>query len=79
MARPPLDVEEAVRFILMTVKVTGIEPPGEDDGKDLPVVRFEGMSRSLDDSWDENANSELRGESALRKRNSGRLTDWPPV
>jgi hypothetical protein len=52
----------------MTVKVTAIEPPGEDDGKDLPVVRFEGMSRSLDDSWDENANSELRGECCVACR-----------
>ncbi|KAH6687996.1 F-box domain-containing protein [Plectosphaerella plurivora] len=76
VARPPLDVEEAVRFILMTIKVTGIDPPGEEDGQDLPVVRFEGRSRSLDDMWDENANSELRGTCRLTKEGEVRWTTF---
>lgn len=46
----------------MKIHVTKIEPPGPEDGQDLPVVHFEGFSRSLDGSWDENANSDLRGE-----------------
>lgn len=59
--RQPLDVGEAARMIVMKVHVTSIEPPGPDDGQALPVVHFKGVSRSLDDSWDENGNSSLRG------------------
>ena len=33
--------------------MTRIEPPGPDDGQDLPVVHFVGVSRSLNDSWDD--------------------------
>lgn len=59
--RPPLNVEEATRMIVMRVHVTRIEPPGPDDGQALPVVHFEGVSQSLDDTWDDNAASDLRG------------------
>ncbi|KAI1079209.1 hypothetical protein F5B20DRAFT_185239 [Whalleya microplaca] len=52
---------EATRLILMKVRVTSIEPPGPYDGQALPIVHFKGGSRSLDDSLDENANSDLRG------------------
>ncbi|KAJ0310044.1 uncharacterized protein N0V96_005811 [Colletotrichum fioriniae] len=58
--RPPLDVGEATRIILMKMYVVDVQPPGEDDGKELPVVHFDGLSRSVDDSWDENAHSQLR-------------------
>lgn len=61
MPRPALDVGEATRLIIMKVHVTEIEPPGEQDGQGLPVVQFEGISRALDGSWDDNANSDLRG------------------
>lgn len=47
----------------MKIHVTRIEPPGPDDGQELPVVYFEGESRSLDDPFDANANSDLRGTS----------------
>ncbi|KAI1447628.1 hypothetical protein F5Y02DRAFT_349218 [Annulohypoxylon stygium] len=67
--RPAIDVGEATRLILMKIRVTRIEAPGPDDGQELPVVHFEGISRSLDDSYDENANSDLRG-----MRGSVRLT-----
>src|SRR3569833_301350 len=60
--RPSLDIGEATRLILMKIHVTKIEPPGENDGQELPVVYFKGFSRSLDAAWDENANSDLRGE-----------------
>jgi hypothetical protein len=57
---------EATRLILMKIAVTKIEAPGPEDGQDLPVVHFSGVSRSLDDSWDENANSDLRGRVKIR-------------
>ncbi len=59
--RPPLDAEEAFRLIVCELKVTKIEEPGEEDGKDLPVVWFEGKSGSLRPDWDPNANSKIRG------------------
>ncbi|KAM0563516.1 hypothetical protein ACHAPJ_001237 [Fusarium lateritium] len=59
--RPALDVGEATRLIMLKIYVTSIEPPGPDDGQDLPVVHFRGVSRSLDDSFDDNANSDIRG------------------
>ncbi|KAK1699755.1 F-box domain-containing protein [Colletotrichum godetiae] len=58
--RPPLDVGEATRIILMKMHVVDVQPPGEEDGKELPVVHFHGLSRSVDDSWDDNAHSQLR-------------------
>ena len=59
--RPPLDTEEATRLITMKIKVTKITPPEEEDGQDLPVVHFKGLSSSLRPSWDPNANSRIRG------------------
>jgi hypothetical protein len=63
--RPPLHVGEATRLITMTLHVTSIEPPGPDDGQELPVVHFEGVSCSIDDSMDDNAHSGIRGELSL--------------
>ncbi|KAI4603336.1 hypothetical protein KJ359_006129 [Pestalotiopsis sp. 9143b] len=57
---------EATRLILMKIAVTGVEAPGPGDGQALPVVHFKGVSRSLDDSWDENANSDLRGRIEMK-------------
>lgn len=51
----------------MKIEVTSIEPPGPEDGQALPVVHFSGTSRSLDDAWDHNAHSELRGEHSMGK------------
>ena len=56
--RPALDVGEAIRLILMKIHVTRIET--SDNGS--PIVYFTGFSRSLDGSWDDNADSDLRGE-----------------
>lgn len=47
---------------MVKIRVTRIEPPGPEDGQSLPVVHFEGFSKSLDSSLDENANSGLTGE-----------------
>ncbi|TDZ65108.1 hypothetical protein CTRI78_v003629 [Colletotrichum trifolii] len=71
--REPLDVGEATRLIVMKIHVTEIQPPGEEDGKDLPVVHFEGISRSIDDSWDENANSDLRVKGTVRLTKEGEV------
>ncbi|KAK0627234.1 hypothetical protein B0T14DRAFT_563058 [Immersiella caudata] len=54
--RPALDVGEAIRLILMKVHVTSIET--SENGS--PIVHFTGFSRSLDGSWDDNADSDLR-------------------
>lgn len=59
--RPPLTVGEATRVIIMKLRVNLIEGPSEEDHQDFPVVHFEGESRSLDDVFDDNANSEIRG------------------
>jgi F-box associated protein len=61
-SRPPVHTQEALRLIRMMVQVTKIEEAGEDDGKDLPVVHFEGKSCSMHMLWDPNANSRLTGE-----------------
>jgi hypothetical protein len=59
--RPPINIQEAVRLIVMKVQVTSIEEPGPEDGDALPIVRFKGTSKSLHQHWDPNANSQLRG------------------
>jgi hypothetical protein len=65
-----LDTEEAVRMIIMRLRVTKVRPPkfmeeGEGDGevdyKGMPVVEFIGSSHSLHSAWDPNANSMIRG------------------
>ncbi|EMT60384.1 hypothetical protein FOC4_g10011653 [Fusarium odoratissimum] len=74
--RPPLDVGEATRIIMMKVNVTSIEEPGPEDGQELPVVHFRGVSRSLDDSFDDNANSNIRGTARLTKEGEVRWTTF---
>ncbi|KAM5348214.1 hypothetical protein ACJ41O_008038 [Fusarium nematophilum] len=69
--RPALDVGEATRLIMMRIHVTGVQEPGPEDGQGLPVVHFRGVSRSLDDSFDDNANSNLR---AFATKGTVRLT-----
>ncbi|KAI8679778.1 F-box domain-containing protein [Fusarium keratoplasticum] len=69
--RPALDVGEATRLIMLRLQVTSIQNPGPDDGQDLPVVHFKGVSRSLDDSFDHNANSNIR---AFASKGTVRLT-----
>ena len=58
MPRPALHAGEAIRLILMKIHVTKIEIA---EHQKHPIVHFKGFSRSLDGSWDENANSDLRG------------------
>lgn len=71
----PLDTEEAVRMIVMRLKVTKIRAPRVDvegdqgdsecDWNGWPVVEFKGTSRSLHSAWDPNANSFIRGACSM--------------
>lgn len=72
--RGPLKADEATRHIVMRLQVTDILPPGPNDNQDLPVVRFAGASKSLDVSWDPNANSMIRGEVRLTAEGDVRWT-----
>lgn len=74
--RPPLDTQEATRLIIMRIRVTNIEPPGEDDGQALPVVHFTGDSRSTTLSWDPNATSSIKGTVRLTKEGEVRWTTF---
>ncbi|KAK8079755.1 f-box-like domain-containing protein [Apiospora hydei] len=74
--RRAIEYGEATRLILMRITVDRIEPPGPEDGNDLPVVHFKGVSRSLDDSWDENANSDLTGTVRLTPEGEVRWTTF---
>ncbi|KAH8695803.1 hypothetical protein GQ44DRAFT_634574 [Phaeosphaeriaceae sp. PMI808] len=63
--RDPLTADEAIRHIVMDLKVTDVSPAGQFDNQALPVVHFSGKSRSVDASWDPNANSRIRGSVRL--------------
>ncbi|KAL6710299.1 hypothetical protein ACN47E_009245 [Coniothyrium glycines] len=63
--RDPINSEEAIRHIVMDLKVTEVKAPSPFDNQTLPVVKFTGMSRSVDASWDPNANSKIRGSVRL--------------
>jgi len=60
----------------MELHATKIEPPGEDDGQSLPVVHFKGTSRSMHQSWDPNANSNIRGSVRLTPEGEVRWTTF---
>jgi hypothetical protein len=76
--RPPLDTTEAIRFIVMELNVTDIQPPGEDDGQELPVVFFTGSSRLLEASSvpGTSMNSNVRGTVRLTKQGEVRWTTY---
>lgn len=61
--RPPLNVGEAARIIVLKLHVTAVEAPGEDDHPDWPVVHYAGESRSLDERVGESTTSGIRGKS----------------
>ncbi|UPX20517.1 uncharacterized protein EKO05_0010746 [Ascochyta rabiei] len=63
--REPITAEEAIRHIMMDIRVTKVEPAGQLDNSALPVVHFGGRSRSVEASWDPNANSGIRGSVRL--------------
>ncbi|KAI3402171.1 hypothetical protein diail_100 [Diaporthe ilicicola] len=74
LPRHALDEIEATRLIVVKIRVTRIEPPGPEDGQALPVVHYEGFSKSLDSSLDENANSGLTGSVRLTREGEVRWT-----
>ncbi|KAK3324163.1 hypothetical protein B0T19DRAFT_464085 [Cercophora scortea] len=79
MPRPALDVGEATRLILMKIAVTKIEYPIDDENdtqQQHPIVHFSGFSRSFDGSWDENANSDLRGTASMTAEGEVRWTTF---
>ena len=59
--RDALIAEEAHRHIIMSLWVTDVTAPGPLDNPSLPMVHFEGVSRSINVQWDPNANSGIRG------------------
>ena len=77
-SRHPLDTTEAIRFINMELVVTDIQPPGEDDGQDLPVVYFTGTSSLQEASLDPTANmtSSIRGTVRLTKQGEVRWISY---
>ncbi|KAF2870054.1 hypothetical protein BDV95DRAFT_639108 [Massariosphaeria phaeospora] len=78
--RSPLNTEEAIRHLMMKIRVTAIEPAGAgaDAGasKALPVVHFAGKTRSVDVTFDPNANSRIRG--AVRMTPDGEV-QWTTI
>ena len=72
--RDPITTEEAIRHIMMRLHVTKVEAPGLSDNSSLPVVHFNGRSRSVDASWDPNANSKIRGSVRLTPEGEVRWT-----
>jgi hypothetical protein len=63
--RDPLITDEAIRHIIMDIQVTEVSPGGQFDNRALPIVHFNGKSRSVDASWDPNANSKIKGSVRL--------------
>jgi hypothetical protein len=53
---------QETRLIVMSIKVTRITEPSEEDGIEFPVVHFKGTSRSFLDVWDPSTHSEIKGK-----------------
>jgi hypothetical protein len=65
--REPISPQEAIRHIIMHLKVVKVETPGQEDNQALPVVHFTGDSHILNAFWDPNTNSKLRGTVRLTR------------
>ncbi|TVY73276.1 hypothetical protein LSUE1_G009103 [Lachnellula suecica] len=72
--RPPLNTTEAIRLIVMEIKVTKIRPSENDSG--YPIVSFTGVSRSMHTSFDPNANSSIRGTVRMTPEGEVRWTTF---
>ncbi|KAF1953242.1 hypothetical protein CC80DRAFT_451327 [Byssothecium circinans] len=73
--REPLNDEEAIRHILMRLRITKIEASTEDcDDQSMPIVHFKGSSRAVDARWDPNANSKIKGDVRMTKEGEVRWT-----
>ncbi|KAK5998638.1 hypothetical protein PT974_01019 [Cladobotryum mycophilum] len=53
-----------------------IVAPGPEYHQDYPVVHFKGCSRPLDDAWDDNASSAIRGVVGMTKEGEVRWTTY---
>lgn len=71
--RDQLVTDEAIRHIIMDLKVTAITPAEDSD---YPVVEFNGTSRSVDAAWDPNANSKIKG--SVRMTSEGEVR-WQTI
>ncbi|EAQ88248.1 hypothetical protein CHGG_04867 [Chaetomium globosum CBS 148.51] len=76
LPRPPLDVGQATRLILMRIRVSKVEPAGPGDHPDHPVTHFTGFSRALDGSWDDNADASIRGTVRVTPEGEVRWTSY---
>ncbi|KAI4638562.1 hypothetical protein J4E93_009862 [Alternaria ventricosa] len=63
--RDALNTDEAIRHIIMDLRITDVTAPGPFDNSKLPIVHFRGKSKSVDAHWDPNANSGIRGTVSL--------------
>ena len=59
--REPCRDIEAIRMIVLKLRVNKIVEPDAEDHPDFPVVHFSGMSRSAHMMFDPNTNSRIRG------------------
>ncbi|KAL8735876.1 MAG: hypothetical protein Q9181_002625 [Wetmoreana brouardii] len=74
--RQPIEIEEAIRFMMIKLEVSKIEQPAKGDGQGLPVVHFKGTSTSALPPVDPNANSKIRGMVRLTPENEVRWTTF---
>ncbi|KAI4163210.1 MAG: hypothetical protein LQ342_003143 [Letrouitia transgressa] len=74
--RPPIRTEEAIRFIIMNIHVIRLSPPGDKDGKALPVAHFQGTAKLVRPLGDGNDDSRLRGMVRLTPEGEVRWTSW---
>lgn len=74
--RPPLNCGEATRVIVMKINAASVEPPGPEDGQELPVVHFRGASWSLHGGPGDNGTSDLKGTVRLTPEGEIRWTSF---
>ncbi|OAA62321.1 F-box domain, Skp2-like protein [Cordyceps fumosorosea ARSEF 2679] len=74
--RPGINVGEATRLIVLKLHVTKIEDPGPEDGQELPVVHFTGLSRMLEEDFDPSPSSILKGTVRLTREGEVRWTSY---
>ncbi|KAI4145050.1 MAG: hypothetical protein LQ340_006442 [Diploschistes diacapsis] len=74
--RWPLNTDEAIRMIVMHVKVTGREAAGPGDAPGTPVVHFAGVSRPRYAYWDANATANVKGTVRTTREGEVRWTTF---
>ncbi|KAK3292249.1 uncharacterized protein B0H64DRAFT_346948 [Chaetomium fimeti] len=74
--RPPINVGQATRLILMRIRVAKVEPPGPGDHPDHPVTHFAGFSRAVEGSWEADADAAIRGTVRVTPEGEVRWTSY---